>query len=430
MPSRGDALIHELAQDTPAARKRRFKIFNSMDPNGNNVLSLAEVQKFMRDVWPQYDKQRMLIRAFHAADTDGSELITRGEFKKLLKYIVFFNDLYDKFCAIDHNQDHRLDEAEFVKGCELIGGTKIKDPAKAFKAIDQNAGGHVLFDEFSVWIARKLCVDKAGVDDEMYMDAYHGSRKSIEAADGQKVRSGPWWKGRMKLKRMTRKSDPQAKKNRKKLYNRIDADGSKGVTPDEVFHAVQTMWPEFDSMEAVQSAFHAADRSNDGTIQFKEFRLLLKYLIFYDDAWEIFKALDTNADGKLQLAEFQKGIHMLDLKKSVSNPLTAYHAMNADGSDGVELDEFAAWLAEHSGRAQDMVDDAQRVMAAGDAAGGDDASLASLMNDLGIAAFIESLEAEDIKTISDLKCMEMSDLRSLGLTLGAARKLLNAAQSA
>lgn len=40
--------------------------------------------------------------------------------------------------------------------------------------MDQNGGGYVLFDEFSVWIARKMCVDDAA-DDETYADAYKGS---------------------------------------------------------------------------------------------------------------------------------------------------------------------------------------------------------------------------------------------------------------
>lgn len=55
---------------------------------------------------------------------------------------------------------------------------------------------------------------------------------------------------------MTKKKDKKAKEQRKKLYARIDADGSRGVTPDEVYAAVQKMWPEFDSME-VSTVFFA-----------------------------------------------------------------------------------------------------------------------------------------------------------------------------
>lgn len=85
--------------------------------------------------------------------------------------------------------------------------------------------------------------------------------------------------GRAKLQAMTTKGDPKAAEDRMTLFKRIDADGcvvvitlalhvcartpracthrthlahchcrSRGVTPSEVFKAVQKMWPEFDSM--------------------------------------------------------------------------------------------------------------------------------------------------------------------------------------
>eukprot|EP00035_Acanthoeca_spectabilis_P021610 m.439150 g.439150 ORF g.439150 m.439150 type:complete len:428 (+) comp18342_c0_seq1:2273-3556(+) len=427
MPSRGAQRIAKLCENTKVARRSRAEVFSSMDPNGNNVLSLAEVQKFMKDVWPEFNRQRMLIRAHSAADGDGSGYITRNEFLKFLKYIVFFDNLYDKFVAIDSDSDHRLTEAEFVKGCELIGGSKIEDPGAAFKAMDRNSGGFVLFDEFSVWVARKLCVDDAGVDDEMYLDAHRGSAAAIASADGSKVRSGAWWKGRMKLMDMTKKNDPTAKKRRHELFTRIDVDHSKGISPQEVFNAVKSMWPEFDSMEAVKSAFHAADRSGDGTIQFKEVRILLQYLIFFDDAWELFKQMDTNADGKLSLKEFKKGIHLLNLKTAVSNPDTAYHTMNCDGGEGVELDEFAAWLAEHSGKKSDFLQDTRRVRDSQDASS--DQSLAEFMDSLGLADYTSTLVEQDIKTVADLAMMESGDLREVGLTIGAARKVLNAVKA-
>jgi len=231
----------------------------------------------------------------------------------------------------------------------------------------------------------------------------------------------------MKLKQLTKKNDPHAKAERKRLFKRLDKDGDKDVSPEEVFEAVRNMWPEFDSMEAVKAAFHAADRSGDGKISFSEIRILLKYLIFYDDANEYFKALDTNADGRLSFKEFTKGLHLLNLKKHVDNPEAAFKAMDCFGNDGIALDEFAAWLAEVSGRADDMVEDARRSMKWASGAGeAGDGSLAALMDSLELGQYTDALVAEDIKTVQDLKCMEMSDLRGAGLTIGAARKVLNA----
>eukprot|EP00035_Acanthoeca_spectabilis_P019946 m.430375 g.430375 ORF g.430375 m.430375 type:complete len:368 (+) comp17153_c0_seq1:1764-2867(+) len=357
----GAQVIRDLLEDTPEAREAMAKVFIAMDPNGNQVLSLAEVHKYMEETWPEFDSQRMLIRAHSAADSDGSGWITFPEFRKMLKYVLFFDELYDKFVSLDKDGDHRLTEEEFVKGCEVVGGDKIEDPAAAFHAMDQNDGGVVLFDEFSVWIARKLCVDGEGVDEQTYIDAYKGSLGAITAADGGRVRSGAWWKGRAKLNAMTKKKDKKAKEQRKKLYARIDADGSRGVTPDEVYAAVQKMWPEFDSMEAVNSAFKAADRSGEGRVQFREFRLLIKYLLFFDNAWDLFKQMDTNADGKLQLEEFSLGMQLLSLKEEAGDAETEYAKMNVDEGKGVELDEFALWLANHSNAGDDMAEDLARV---------------------------------------------------------------------
>jgi TRAP-type uncharacterized transport system substrate-binding protein len=64
----------------------------------------------------------------------------------------------------------------------------------------------------------------------------------------------------------------------------------------------------------------------------------------------------------------------------------------------------------------------------GDIAGaaGGDGSLASLMSALDLDKFTAVLEAEDIKTVADLKGMELNDLKAAGLSIGAARKVLNA----
>lgn len=214
----------------------------------------------------------------------------------------------------------------------------------------------MLFDEFSVWIARKMHVDNV-VDEETYQDAYYGAYKVLQQADGHKVRSGPWWKGRMKLKAMTKKNDPKAKSDRAALFRRLDRNNDQSISMDEFFRGVCRMWPEFDSMHSVTLAFHAADRSGDGTLQPSEFRLVLLYLIHYDDAWEGFKQMDTNTDGKLSLAEFQTGIHLLNLRRNIEDVTATFHTMKTDATNCVHLDEFAVWLAVHHGMGDAMVTD-------------------------------------------------------------------------
>lgn len=58
-----------------------------------------------------------------------------------------------------------------------------------------------------------------------------------------------------------------------------------------------------------------------------------------------------------------------------------------------------------------------------------DQSLAEFMDSLGLADYTSTLVEQDIKTVADLAMMESGDLREVGLTIGAARKVLNAVKA-
>ena len=71
----------------------------------------------------------------------------RDEFANLLVNLFYFNKLWKAFDAIDHDDDRRLDFAEFQKGLKHIGLKLPAAEAKAeFAAMDKNGGGVVLFD--------------------------------------------------------------------------------------------------------------------------------------------------------------------------------------------------------------------------------------------------------------------------------------------
>jgi hypothetical protein len=75
----------------------RIKQWNSMDVNGNGFLSLAEVDKGMRDVIKLpvlFDAKPVLMRAFQAAKNKvksqskhGADFIEKSEYRFLLKYL-------------------------------------------------------------------------------------------------------------------------------------------------------------------------------------------------------------------------------------------------------------------------------------------------------------------------------------------------------
>ena len=45
------------------------------------------------------------MRAYKAADRDGNGFVTRREFKKLLHFLEYFNDLWSKFESLDTDGD-------------------------------------------------------------------------------------------------------------------------------------------------------------------------------------------------------------------------------------------------------------------------------------------------------------------------------------
>ena len=138
-------------------------MFNDFDPNGNGYLSLAEVQKGVRDVLQcdeLFDAKPVIMRAFQAAkdvvDTEsrlGADFVERAEFRALLVYLQRYFELYVMFNRMDTSHDQRIDEVEFIAALSLLAhwGFDMKYPGSAFASIDRNGGGKILFDEFVQW---------------------------------------------------------------------------------------------------------------------------------------------------------------------------------------------------------------------------------------------------------------------------------------
>lgn len=157
---------------TPEQKHKRFEMFKQFDPNGNGYLSLAEVDKGVRDILQVeeiFDAKPVMIRAFNAAkgannahiskghNAHGADYIEVSEFRLLLVYLHKYLELWEMFEALDTSKDRRVSLTEFKAAVPKIQswGVKIPDPAAAFKEIDANGGGEILFDEFSDWALKK-----------------------------------------------------------------------------------------------------------------------------------------------------------------------------------------------------------------------------------------------------------------------------------
>ncbi|XP_040580832.1 flagellar calcium-binding protein [Lepeophtheirus salmonis] len=156
-------------QRNPEAKAKRRELFKKFDPNGNKYLSLAEVDKGMRDVLnidELFDCKAAVNRAFHSAknasqkdDKYGPEYLEFREFRLFLQNLRQFFEYYQAFDRIDTGDDNRVSKEEFcsdkIKASVETWVGKIDDMEAEFSSIDANGGGQILFNEFVIWALKK-----------------------------------------------------------------------------------------------------------------------------------------------------------------------------------------------------------------------------------------------------------------------------------
>jgi hypothetical protein len=75
--------------------------------------------------------------AYRAADTSSDGLIQWAEFGTLLKYLVFFNNLFHDFQIADVNGDRVVDLAEFVEHATTFRGLTPEEAESEFESLEQ-----------------------------------------------------------------------------------------------------------------------------------------------------------------------------------------------------------------------------------------------------------------------------------------------------
>eukprot|EP01012_Entosiphon_sulcatum_P046858 TRINITY_DN63233_c0_g1_i1.p1 TRINITY_DN63233_c0_g1~~TRINITY_DN63233_c0_g1_i1.p1 ORF type:complete len:183 (-),score=42.41 TRINITY_DN63233_c0_g1_i1:127-675(-) len=176
----------ELAAKLPIKRtaeeqERRRQLFDQFDPNGNGYLSLAEVDKGIRDVLQLdalFDAKPAIMRAFQAAKhyakskaRQGDDYVERSEFRLLLVYLRKYFRLFEAYETEDVDHDQRISFAEFQRAVPKMQawGLDMSDPAKAFDDLHHHHGtnGNVLFADFADWaIKHHIKLEHAGADEE------------------------------------------------------------------------------------------------------------------------------------------------------------------------------------------------------------------------------------------------------------------------
>jgi len=151
--------------DTESDRKARMAQWSRIDFNGNGVLSLAELDKGMRDVIKLpvlFNIKPVMLRAFYAAKDkcrtrkSRSDYVERREYKWLLQYLKQYFEYWVVFDSADLDSDGRVTWSEFEFALPLMSkwGIDISEPRQLWNMADANGGGVILFDEFIDWVIK------------------------------------------------------------------------------------------------------------------------------------------------------------------------------------------------------------------------------------------------------------------------------------
>ncbi len=152
-----------------AEKSQRMAMFKQFDPNGNGYLSLAEVDKGLRDVLnlpDVFDAKPVIIRAFTAAKnvgakfgkgqeqgSDGADYVEKKEFRMLLVYLACYLRIYEVFLKADQSGDQRLSKDEFMsvvpKLQQWLGEGGSNSGEAWWAKFNSDGGNYVLFTEFA-----------------------------------------------------------------------------------------------------------------------------------------------------------------------------------------------------------------------------------------------------------------------------------------
>lgn len=128
-----------------------MKLFDQLDENASGKLSLAELDKGVVTLFPEWNNKPAIMAAYKAADVSGNGFVEHKEFGYFLRYLVYYNNLWSLFESIDSDADRRITRNEFVAAADKLD--LPSDANAVFEEIDENAGGMILFDELVHWMA-------------------------------------------------------------------------------------------------------------------------------------------------------------------------------------------------------------------------------------------------------------------------------------
>eukprot|EP00747_Dinoflagellata_sp_TGD_P213069 gnl/TRDRNA2_/TRDRNA2_86078_c2_seq1.p1 gnl/TRDRNA2_/TRDRNA2_86078_c2~~gnl/TRDRNA2_/TRDRNA2_86078_c2_seq1.p1 ORF type:complete len:493 (-),score=101.48 gnl/TRDRNA2_/TRDRNA2_86078_c2_seq1:163-1641(-) len=372
IPSSNDKFVQlrmsceqELAQMGLLEMKNLKQLWRRLDFNGNNVVSLAEIDKMVVEMvtagtWPPtMNNKPALMRAYKATTLvagDGDSWVEKGEFHALLLNIFWFNKLWGVFQMIDTGADRRIDMGEFIGGMRALGlSLNQQEASEEFQRIDPNHGGQVLFVEFCAYIRKRVNPDdNPAFDADVISGTQAGSHmrrsghhSNPHHATHTHVCAKKCFADFDELEKQIKQMMTDNNKLRE-LWKRMDFNGNNIVSLAEIDKLVVEKYPLLNHkpalMRAYKATINAPSADGDDWVDKKEFKMLLGNLFYFNKIFWVFDSVDQDKDRRLTYQEFKQAMFACGAKVSESEARSDFQKVDKNGGGIILFDEFCKFF--------------------------------------------------------------------------------------
>jgi len=337
------------------------QLWKKLDYNGNNIVSLAEIDKMVVEMvaggnWPAWlNNKPALMRAYKKTilkDGDGDDWVEKKEFSALLLNIFWFNKLWVIFDAVDSGDDRRIDANEFIRGMSQLGLNMSQQEAHAeFAQIDRNHGGQVLFVEFCSYIRKRVTPDcKPNFDKDIISGSNCGVHMRKALGNKSTHTHTVTKKSLAKFDQLEQQFKAACKDNKKlrDMWHCMDFNGNNICSLAEIDKMAVEKYPLLNHkpalMRAYKATIHGAGSNDDDWVNKKEFKSLLGNLIYFNKIFWLFDNVDGDKDRRLNEKEFKWCMTTLGERMSESEASQEFRRVDRNGGGIILFDEFCKYV--------------------------------------------------------------------------------------
>jgi Ca2+-binding EF-hand superfamily protein len=245
----------------------------------------------------------------------------------------------------------------------IAWGVKLteKQLQAAFKTVDTDGGGKILFREFADWaINQNLDLeDDDDVDNDFKpIPPDPNKPKKTRKQKKHEIKMAKFDWANLANKLPTGK-DPESAAARKKVFNQFDPNGNGYLSLAEVDRGMVIL--ELDEVlskpvlirahNAAKNYTGAGDGPDADFVTKREFRILLMYLRQYAELYHMFDAVDSDDDGRITPEEFDAStgkIMAWGIKCTEEKLKASFGEIDTDGGGTILFKEFADWAIKHN----------------------------------------------------------------------------------